>query len=126
MSEPVTRTADKWREIISRQQVGGLSIAAFCRDNAVPASSFFAWKRRLSQGRAAQKGPTPAAARPTPVGAFIEAKLLPARPHRVDAIEVRLRGGRRVLVRPGFDRPLLAQVLTVLEGRPFNTPEGLS
>jgi hypothetical protein len=58
----------------------------------LPASSFFAWKRKL--------GPSPAAS------AFVEATVTDvptARP--AAAIEIRLRGRRRVRVgRRGFDR----------------------
>jgi hypothetical protein len=69
----------------------------------LPASSFFAWKRKL--------GPSPAAS------AFVEATVTDvptARP--AAAIEIRLRGRRRVRVgRRGFDRALLAEVVAALE-----------
>ena len=77
-------------------------MAAFCRRNAIPASSFFAWKRRLSDVVVAP--------------AFVEAKIA-ARGPGAGVIEVRLRGGRRVRVcRDGFDRDLLTEVVAVLEG----------
>lgn len=95
-------TASKWREIIDRQRASGLSVGAFCRRDAIAESSFFAWRRRL--------GSTP------PVPAFVEAKLTPA--PRPGVIEVQLRGGRRVRVRPGFDAALLAQVVVALEAAP--------
>jgi hypothetical protein len=128
MNDPVTAAEHKWREILSRQQASGLSIAEFCRDNAVPVSSFFAWKRRVSGGGPAQGGRTPSGPNPTVAGTFVEPKLVSAglALDSSGAIEVRLRGGRRVLVRRGFDRELLARVVAVLEGRPFDSSEGLS
>ena len=107
MSEPASSSGDKWREIIERQQASGLSAAAFCRQDGVSESSFFAWKRRLG-------APTAAAA-----AAFVEAKVATAavapagRPAGV--VEVRLRGGRRVRLGRGFDPGLLAEVVVALE-----------
>jgi transposase-like protein len=34
---------------ISEQAGSGQSVAAFCRQHGLPASQFFAWKKRLSQ-----------------------------------------------------------------------------
>ena len=93
----------------------GLSVAEFCHRDRVPASSLFAWKRRL--------GVTAAA--------FIEAKVADAGAEAAaagrrsaaaatgfGAIELRLRGGRRLRVGRGFDRALLAEVVAVLEAMP--------
>jgi hypothetical protein len=128
MREPETQVELKWREIVLRQRASGLSIAAFCRENAVPASSFFAWKRRLSGGGPREEDRNPTGPNPMAAPPFVEAKLVTAGPALAGAgaIEVRLRGGRRVRVRRGFDREALAQVVAVLEGRSCNSPEGLS
>ena len=108
MSKTATPAWHKWREVIERQRASGLSVAAFCRDQGVAASSFFAWKRKL--------GATAAAA------AFVEATVVaagtlppPAVTGSAGLIEVRLRGGRRVRVGRGFDRDLLAEVVAALE-----------
>jgi hypothetical protein len=92
-----------------------MSVAAFCRDRGLAASSLFAWKRRLG-GKGA---------------GFVEAKvvgsLLPGAgsglPESCSAaaggeIELELRsGGRWVLVlRRGFDAGLLREVLGALAG----------
>jgi hypothetical protein len=95
----------KWREVIGRQRSSGLSVAAFSRRYGIPASSFYAWKRKLGRASTA------------PV--FIEAKVVNGLPTKQLAgmIEVRLCGGRRVRVkREGFDRDLFAEVVAVLEG----------
>ena len=104
MSERALPAAAKWREIIERQRASGLSVGAFCRRDSVAESSFFEWRRRLGAA------PAPAPAAP----AFVEAKVAPAeRP--AGAVEVRLRGGRRVRVGRGFDPALLAEVVLALE-----------
>jgi len=120
MNELESPARRKWRELIVRQRAGGLSVAEFCRREGVPASSFFSWKRRLSDDDA--------------VPAFIEARISPARGQagatgstnstqtgstgspQTRQIEIRLRGGRRVRVGRGFDRDLLAEVVAVMEG----------
>ena len=75
-------------------------MAAFCRDNHIATSSFFAWKRKL--------GGAPAA--------FVEARVVGTPRASAAWIELRLRGGRRVrVVRRGFDPGLLAEVVAALE-----------
>jgi hypothetical protein len=95
----------KWRGLVAEQGASGQSVAAFCRERGLPASQFFAWKKRLRQ-----------AAEP-----FVEVQVVgtPAQsataPSR--AIEIRLAGGRRIFVEPGFDADHLRAVLAALEGR---------
>jgi putative transposase len=104
MSARPSAAEQRWREIIKRQQTSGSTVAAFCRDNRVATSSFFAWKRKLGG---------------SPIG-FVEAAVVgapPASPAARASIEVLLRNGRRVRVgRRGFDRGLLAEVVAALEG----------
>lgn len=100
-SRPATRL--KWRRIIESRQASGQSVAAFCRERDISQAGFYAWKRRLRGA-----GPTPA---------FVEVKTVEqARPNGSEGIEVCLAGGRRVLVRRGFDRELLVETIGVLEG----------
>ena len=124
MSKPELPAWRKWRGVIEQQQVSGLSVAAFCRSNGVAASSFFAWKRRLAPSAVNVSATLPAyAPATTPTDAstnsfpgFVEATLSPIRSGAA-AIQVRLRGGRRLLVGRGFDRDLLAEVVAFFEGR---------
>ena len=90
----------KWRELVERQRSSGLSVAAFCARHGIAVPSLYAWRRRLAA--------TPA---------FVEAKVAGAPGTRSSGvIEVRLRGGRRLLVRrEGFDRELLLEVVAALE-----------
>jgi transposase-like protein len=89
---------DQWRRIIRDQQASGLSVAAFCRRSGVAQASLYAWKRRLRH-----------------VTDFVEVQL-PA-PTALDssALELRLPGDRHVIVRPGFDRRTLLELVSALE-----------
>jgi hypothetical protein len=93
----------KWRRLVSEQQQSGQGVAAFCRERKLCAASFFAWKKRLSQAS---------------IGQFVPVRLVdPAGPACSRAIEVRLCGGRSVMIEPGFDAAHLRAVLDALEAR---------
>ena len=77
----------------------------FCRNNMIPPSSFFGWRRKLGRAQAT---------------AFVEATVAP----RPAGIEIRLRGGRRLLLCRGFDHELLAEVLAALEAIPRHGEPG--
>jgi hypothetical protein len=105
MNNPKGRGAQRWQPIISAQLTSGLSIAAYCRREQISQPSFFAWRRRLAG----------------PAAGFVEVEtLLPTAGEtlRAPAIELRLGGGRRLVVRKGFDRDLLAEVVQALEAIP--------
>lgn len=94
----------KWFGLIKEQEQSGQSAANFCRERGVPAWQIYAWKRRL---------------RERAVSAFVEVRCgaEEASPgwRRNGAIEVRLAGGRGLLVEPGFDTDHLRALITVLE-----------
>jgi len=108
MSKPAHSIAE-WREIFRQQQASGLPVTAFCRRQRVPQASFFAWRRKLREA-----------------GSFAEVKVAPepafrgrgVHPgeHHPGGIELRLAGQRSIVVRPGFDRQALLDLLAVLEG----------
>jgi len=112
MSALPSPAEQRWREIIERQGASGSTAAAFCRENRIAASSFFARKRRLGRSAGA---PTFVEAT---VAAAPSAPSAPSSGRRAGVIEVRLRGGRRVRVGLGFDPDLLADVVAALEGLP--------
>ena len=113
MNTSSTSTREHWRRIIRRQQRSSLSVARFCREQHVPQSSFFAWKRLL-----ATESPAPA----TGASPFVlvqsaaDAPATGASCADTRAIELRLPKGRHLLLRPGFDVPTLATILAVLDG----------
>lgn len=47
MKKPVRRGEDFWRETISQQQVSGLSVAAFCRQQDLGPNTFYKWRNRF-------------------------------------------------------------------------------
>lgn len=92
----------KWRALVRQQTIGGQSAAAFCRERGISVTHFFEWRRKLNQVDA--------------TGArFVEVQLVPEKSR---ALEVRLAGGRSVMVEAGFDAAHLRAVLAVLEERP--------
>jgi transposase-like protein len=84
----------------------GKSVAAFCRERGVPASQLFSWKKRFRESGSAKF--VEVAVRPA-----LEVARMPAL--RGVGIEVRLRGGRGLVVEPGFDVSHLRALLSVLE-----------
>jgi hypothetical protein len=103
MIESRLATRLKWQRILASQRASGQSVAAFCRQRNINQAGLYAWRRRL---RGAE-----------PTTDFVEVKTVEdARPASADGIEVSLAGGRRVLVRRGFDRELLVETIGVLEG----------
>jgi hypothetical protein len=121
-------TATRWRKLLEDQRASGLPISAFCRERGIAASSLFAWRRKLTRGgeeRGSQEtfSPVVIATEGKPrrrgdggdggdgAGGAIE---LPA----ASFIELCLRGERRLMVRRGFDRRLLGEVIAALEALP--------
>ena len=100
--------AARWRGLVSEQVESGKSVAAFCRERGVPASQMFSWKKRFREKDAVkfvEVAVTPA----------VESRSMPAA--RGGAIEVRLKGGRSLVVEPGFDASHLRILLGVLESQ---------
>ena len=121
------RSAEHWKRIVREQQVSGLSVAAFCRQARVPQASFYFWRKK-SRGDRRLPGVRRARARG---GRFVEVKVSaesspaahadfearwpsPSGAH-AGVIELRLGGERSVMIRPGFDRRTLIELLAVLE-----------
>jgi hypothetical protein len=102
-----TSAAERWRAIVDEQRHSGLGISAFCRNRSIATSSFFGWRRKLGEGRAAGAKPAAfAAVKVTDAGADF---------NQPAGIEICLRGGRRLRVLGGFDPELLRQAVRVLE-----------
>ena len=45
----VRRNREQWQSLINEQQQSGLTQAQFCQQNKLAVSSFYNWKRRLSE-----------------------------------------------------------------------------
>ena len=103
--------ATRWRKLIAQQQESGLPVSAYCRERGVSAASMFAWRRRLRSASG-----FPGAGIFKPVKVVSEGGCADERSDSV--IELRLPGGRHLIVRRGFDRQLLLDVIDALEPRP--------
>jgi hypothetical protein len=92
--------------LIAEQGGSGQTVEAFCRERRLTTSTFYTWRKRL-RGSAAER--------------FLEVQMAkPAvrpMPAKRGGIEVRLAGGRCVLVEPGFDPDHLRAVVAALEPR---------
>lgn len=94
-----------------------MPVAVFCRERSLPVSSYYGWRRKLSD-TTADPG-------------FVEARVI-GEPGAGDekpgvgiasvpnssGVRIELAGGRQVLVTRGFDRQVLLEVIHALEGLP--------
>jgi hypothetical protein len=99
----------KWLGLISEQEQSGKPVAEFCRERGIAASKLYSWKRRCVVEKAASGF--------VRVRAAPAVKIEPVATAR-SGIEVRLVGGRSLVVESGFDASHLRALLAVLESRP--------
>jgi transposase-like protein len=78
------RSVAQWQALVERGESSGLSVAAFCRAEAISPASYFRWRERLAQSAATPD--TPGAA-----PGFIDLGTLGAR--RVWDLEIDLGAG---------------------------------
>jgi transposase-like protein len=129
-SEREIQRRNGWREIVRKQQEGGLSVRAYCRQAGVEESAFYWWRRELArrdrddpQDRSVHQGAASKSAARISSSVAGGVGFLPVQvvadhgEARVPAIEVLLAGGCVLRVLPGFDWQTLLDVLGVLEGR---------
>jgi transposase len=109
-----------WRRHVARWQSSGLSIRAYCRNEALSEPSFHAWRRVLHQ-RQEERPAAPAGGaaqrRPPTATAFVPVRLVETA-NAGSALEIVVRGGRVVRVAAGFSANTLREVLAVLEEPP--------
>lgn len=92
----------KWRRLVSEQSRSGQSVKAFCREHSLCRPYFFVWKKRLEEG--------------TPTK-FLEVQVAEHGPSTSgdSSVEIRLRNGRSLMVRSGFDAEHVRALLRVVE-----------
>jgi transposase-like protein len=109
-----------WRRHLRRQAQSGLSIRGYCRRHGLADASFHHWRRTIRQ-RDGQSRTGPSHARQSDFSAtpaFLPVALIdPPAPAASSPIDIHLGGGRRIRVRSGCDRQLLADVLAILAAR---------
>lgn len=99
----MNRNADRyahWEGIMVDQEASGLSGAAYCREHGLKIWQFYAWRRRLRNRRAAEKGFVPLCFNEdrSEVGSGVRLVV----------------GTVRIEVGVGFDESVLSGVLRVL------------
>jgi hypothetical protein len=121
--KPQGQARDHWQAIIAEHRGSGLGVAAFCRQKAIPTSSFYGWRQKLggtSRSSLAKSAERRRAAfvpvRVTAAGANgLQSTSASPASHRGEPLELCLPGGRRLLLRSGFDPALLRQAVLALE-----------
>ncbi len=123
----INDAADRWRRIIEQQQASGLSVPVFCQQAGLAPSSFYGWRHKLrDQAVFAEVKVAAARSEKRAEHRVVAAGMKDRSPRvggaggeaKIGLIELRLRDGRRVVVRPGFDRQTLIDLLAVLEMLP--------
>lgn len=89
-------------------------MAAFCRRSRIPQASFYAWRRKL-RDVGAGSNTARSAADFTEVRVAPEPDLMGDWPLVPSGLVLVLLGGRRIVVRPGFDRATLLALVDALE-----------
>lgn len=114
----------RWRAAVARQCDSGLTISAFCRRERLGESSFYAWRRTLSErdaGQPARDEPcrdTPPkkmrsdACPVPPLPAFVPVALQGDEPR---AIVIELRGGRALRLPESIPTGRLVELVHALE-----------
>jgi hypothetical protein len=110
----------KWRGLVAAQEASGLSVHGFCDEHGIPASSMFAWRRKLRDavfGAAARRPGFVEVVRERAVtgGERVDRGGRPHRGGRGSTLAIELDCGRRIVLERGFDRHLLLEVIEALE-----------
>jgi hypothetical protein len=121
--KPQAPARSRWQAIIEEHRESGLGVAAFCRQKAIATSSFYGWRLKLCglAGSSLAKSDRQGRSAFVPVKVTAAGangpELTSASPasQRDEPLELCLPGGRRLLLRSGFDPALLRQAVLVLE-----------
>lgn len=94
----------QWRRHLERQRRSGESVRGYCRAQGLNESAFYFWRRTIAE-RDREKSRA----------AFVPVLIQGAAGDSSSAIDIHLGRGRRVRVRSGCSRELLAAVLGVVD-----------
>ncbi|HVQ21254.1 MAG TPA: hypothetical protein VMS23_09435 [Terrimicrobiaceae bacterium] len=90
----------KWRRLVSEQARSGQTVISFCRERGLCRPYFFVWKKRLEESAAAH---------------FLEVQVSERAASGDAGVEIRLKNGRSLMVRPGFDAEHVRALLALAE-----------
>ena len=103
-----------WRSAIRRQEQSGLSVARFCRREGLHPVTFYGWRRKLQQERAAARSGAGAGGKPGQESpSLIPVRLLEERESA--AVEVASPSGLVLRVRDDADTANVRRVLQLLQ-----------
>jgi transposase-like protein len=105
-------TVSRWQTIVADFVASGLGVGEFCRTRSVCAQSFYAWRRRLSQG--AQPGPSPA--EPSFVPVVVRDRGVGPSEDENACASIQLRGGRVLRLPMSIPAGRMAELVHALEG----------
>ena len=102
-----------WRRMVRQWRRSGRTVCDFCAEHGLAESSFYAWRRAISERdrQVAQQAGSDGQTEDSP--AFVPLCVVPAA--TAAALELVLGQGRVVRVPAGFDAVTLQQLLAVLE-----------
>lgn len=103
-----------WRRHLEQRRASGLTIRDYCRKHGLAEASYKYWRRTIADRDRLRVEPKTPAFVPVTISAPSASTSTSA---SVSAIDIRLKTGTTIRVRTDCDRQLLADVLTVLEGR---------
>lgn len=103
-----------WRDAIARQRASGLSVRAFCQQEKLTKSNFYAWQRTIKErdDEAKQRSSAVKANKNSP--AFVPA-LITSDPPLETTLVIRLASGRELRVPESISPAWLGQVVRVLD-----------
>jgi len=103
------KTVSRWQAVVADFVSSGLGVAEFCRGRGVCDQSFYAWRKRLSQGDALPAGPSfvPVVVQGRGVGGCEPGDA---------CASIELRGGRVLRLPGSMPAPRLAELVHALEG----------
>lgn len=120
------RSANKetsWRLLVAEQRRCGLSVRAFCRQQAISEPSFYAWRKELQKRDAKQTAETGSNGRLIPVDVIASSSCEPARPSSGDAqalLEIRTPGGFTLRFGHDATSATIARLLDVIARCPIS------
>lgn len=98
-----------WRDVLKRRAASGLSVRAFCRQEKLRESAFYAWRRTIGARDDKSAAPT----KPRPV--FVPAIM--SEPRRETAFTIELAGGRALRLPESINAERLAELVQALEAQ---------
>jgi transposase-like protein len=115
------RDAEKeafWREVVQRHAASGISVRAFCRQEQLIESAFYAWRRTIAE----RDGQVPSGKSqpitpciPRPASADFVPAVVTDLPAREASITLELAGARVLRLPASISVERLAQLITALE-----------